>query len=119
MNADPAYQAVRRPASDHGRKPSNRSWSALGAKYIAKPPHGVDEFALERIVDLGPQPADVDVDDVGVAVEVDVPHLLGDVGPRQRLAGMLGEQRQEHELLRRQVDRLSRARHALPPGLDP
>ena len=40
-------------------------------------------FAGKRVIDLGAEAADVDIDHVGVAVEVHVPDLLGDERPRQ------------------------------------
>src|SRR5579885_1062146 len=78
--AEAAYQAASRPASDHGRPRSNCRWSAFGAKYIAQAAHRMDQLLFEGIVDLGAQAADVDIDDVGIAVEIHVPDLLGDQG---------------------------------------
>src|SRR5262249_37263570 len=77
--ADPAYQAVSRAARDHGRR------SGPLFEDIADPPGGVDQLPPERAVHLGAEPADVDVDHVGVAVEVHVPYLLGDQGAGEHL----------------------------------
>src|SRR4051794_16102214 len=85
-NADAAYHAVSRAASDHGRSPTV-------VEDIAGPPHGVDQLRVERVVHLRPEPADVDVDDVRAAVEIHVPDLLGDERPRQHLADSPGEER--------------------------
>src|SRR5262249_39815459 len=104
--ADPAYHTVRRAASDHARRARGAAAGAgSGPRFedIAHPPDGVDQLLLEGVVHLGAEAADVDLDDVEVAVEVHVPDLLGDERPRQHLAGPLRQQRQQGELLGRQV----------------
>src|ERR1019366_6765373 len=40
--------------------------------------HGADELGRERIVHLGAQVADIDIDDVGEALEALVPYVLDD-----------------------------------------
>src|SRR3954447_14700881 len=57
----------------------------------------------QEFVHLGAEPAHVYVHDVAVAVEVHVPDLLGDQGPRQHLPRPPGQQRQQGELLGRQL----------------
>jgi hypothetical protein len=59
----------------------------------------MEEFARKGVVDLGPKAADRDVDDVGVAVEIHGPDLLGDEVGREDFAGVLGEQGEESEFL--------------------
>ena len=47
----------------------------LCIEHVAHAAYGMDELGLEAVVDLRPQAADSDVDDIGVAVEIHVPHL--------------------------------------------
>src|SRR5262245_14475405 len=54
---------------------------------IAAAPDRVDQLSFERVVNLASQAADCDFDDVGVAVEIHIPDLLGDQRARQNLAG--------------------------------
>ena len=39
--------------------------------------NGMDKLASEWIVDLGSKPTHMDFDHIGIAIEVDVPDLLG------------------------------------------
>src|SRR5258706_15447870 len=90
-------------------------WLAGVVEDISHPADSVDQLAVEGLVDLRPQAADVDVDDVGAAVEVHVPDLFGDGGARQHLTGAADQQRGQGELLGRQVELLPRAHRAVPP----
>ena len=63
----------------------------------------------ERRVQLAAQPSDGNLDDIGLAVEIHVPHLLGDFGPRQDLAVPAQQQGEQQELLGGQVQPLSGA----------
>src|SRR5262249_18021231 len=69
----PLYQRVSRVRIDSGR-----STSALGGHAVAGAPHGVDQPALALPVDLAPEIAHADVDDVALRIEVEAPHVLGD-----------------------------------------
>src|SRR5262249_44834109 len=104
--AEPAYQAVRRAASDQAR-PARDAAAGAGSgplfEDIAYPPDGVDQLLGKGVVHLGAEAADMDLKDVEVAVEVHVPDLLGDERARQHLAGPLRQQCQQGELLGRQV----------------
>src|SRR5207249_2112509 len=71
--AVPAYQAVRRAASDHGRERVAGSGRFL--EDIADPADGVDQLGRERVVHLRPQPADVDVHDVALGLVAHAPDL--------------------------------------------
>jgi len=68
-------------ACDEYRGP--RAEPALGGeklsilKHISHAANGMDQFLFEWIVDLAAQPAYRHIDDVGIAVEIDVPDLLG------------------------------------------
>src|SRR5699024_7946809 len=65
---------------------------------------GLDRIAAEGPVDLVAQMADVDLDDVRVALEVDVPHRLEDLTLGDHVAGVLGQEGEQRELPRRQLD---------------
>ena len=79
---------------------------------VAHAADGVQQLGREGRVDLGPQPLDRDLDDIGVAVEVHVPDQLGDRGLGEDLALAPRQHREQRELLGRQVDA-----RAAAPGL--
>src|SRR5438477_9810140 len=85
-NADPAYQAVSRAASDQGPR-REAAASAAFFEDIACATHGVNELLFERVVRLRAQAADVDVDDIGLAIQIDAPDLSGNESARQDLPG--------------------------------
>ena len=64
----------------------------------------------ERRVDLAADAAEVDLDDVGVAVEVDVPGVGQELGLRHGRAGVAHQVLEDGELLARQVDVVATAR---------
>src|SRR5438309_1119353 len=91
-NAAQAYQIVSRAARDQGcpgRCAVRDTSGVLRAlfKDIADAPHGMNQLLGEWIVDLGAQPPEMDIHDVGVAIEVHVPDLFGDQCPRKNLRG--------------------------------
>lgn len=47
-------------------------------KHIAHTPHGMNELRFRSVVDFRAQPPDGHFDDVGIAIEIDIPHLFGD-----------------------------------------
>jgi nucleoside-diphosphate-sugar epimerase len=53
-----------------------------------------------HVVHLAAQPADRHVHDIGVTVEVHVPHLLGDDGPGQHFTPAPDQQGEQREFLR-------------------
>ena len=57
--------------------------------HVSGAPHGVEERLAETLVDLAAQSRDVDVDHVGLGIEVIVPHVLEQHRPGHDLAGML------------------------------
>ena len=61
-------------------------------------------MAPERLVDLGAQVPDVDVDDVGAALVGEIPGVLEEVEPGEDLLGPSHERLEQRELLRRQID---------------
>ena len=54
----------------------------------------------ERLVELAPQMADVDLDDVGVALEREVPHVVEDLALRHDLPGAPQQELEHGELAR-------------------
>ena len=60
--------------------------------------------ASSRVAELAPQPADVDLDDVGVAGEVDLPDAVEDLALGQHLPGAAHEELDHVELAGRQRD---------------
>ena len=53
---------------------------------VPDPADGLDEFSVEGIIDLSPQPPDGDIDNIGVALEVHVPYLFRNECSREHLA---------------------------------
>ena len=54
---------------------------------VARAADGLDRWPPERLVELAAQMPDVDLDDVRVAVEGEVPHVVEDLPLRHDLAG--------------------------------
>src|SRR4029077_1413533 len=77
----------------------------LELELVAQPPHGLHVFrAAGILLDLGPQPLDVDVERAGVTEILDPPHLGEQDLARHQLARPEHEGLQEGELLGRQLD---------------
>src|SRR5690349_13872873 len=84
----------------------NAGWSAaVGGDPVAGAADGLDRVAPERMVDFLAQVADVDLDDVRVAVEMRVPDVLQDGGLGRRLPGAAQQELQHGELARGDGDR--------------
>ena len=80
-------------------------------EHVADAPQRVDQVGLHQ-VDLAAEVGDVGLDDVAVAVEVVVPHVVEDLGLREHPPGVHHEVAQQLELRGRQ-----RHRRAAPPDL--
>src|SRR6476469_654527 len=98
-----------------GRSPGgvgwvSSAWSDGRLEDIPRPSHGVDQ-RLAAGVDLRAQVGDVELDDVGLAAEVVVPHPVEDLGLGQHALGVAHEVAQQLELRRRQADLLAAAHH--------
>src|ERR1051325_10713208 len=68
--SSPASRAMRRVVG---------TWEVIarsGGEHVARASDGMEKRLVEAVLELAPQAADVDVDDVGARVEVIVPHLL-------------------------------------------
>src|SRR5215471_1682298 len=72
---------------------------------------GVDEGIALLAVDLAAHPPDIDVDDVGAGVEMEIPYVLQQHGARHHLAFVANEKFQHLELARQHVDASARAAH--------
>ena len=96
------------------RRAGSRSFSAIiraddgigRAQAIAGAAHRVQQRAVEILVDLLPQPADMHVDDVGLRVEVIVPDVLEQHRAGHDMAGVAHQVFEQLELARQQLDRL-------------
>ena len=69
----------------------------------------MDQLRLARRVDLAPQLADVDVDEIGAGVEAVVPHAFEQDRPRHDLPRVADEEFEELELARDEVEVAARA----------
>src|SRR5262249_37133557 len=64
----------------------------------------MQEGAVKATIDLAPEIADVDIDDIGITKEVKVPDVLGNLRAGEHVPGMAHEIFQEGELPRAQFD---------------
>ena len=85
---------------------------------VTHAPDRLDKTRRKRFIHFLPQSQYRDIDDVGVALEIDVPHLLRNKGAAEDLSVVGGEEPQSQELLRRQVDPLSRPACLVPEEID-
>src|SRR5215831_5175787 len=81
---------------------------------VTQAPYRLQRSPLEGTVDLVSERADVDVDDPGIAVEGEVPHVLDQRGPGEDVARPAHQVLQQRELGRREVDRAAAPRHLVP-----
>ena len=84
---------------------------------VSQPSHGVDELALERVVHLGSQTPDVNIDDVAIPLEGHVPDLLRDQRSREHVALVFQQQCQKQELLGSELNPRPTSRHLLTPNV--
>src|SRR3569623_274606 len=75
--------------------------------HISRAPDGLQQRRLEAAIDLGPEPRHMDVDDVGLRVEVVVPDVFKQHGAGNHLAGVLHQILEQAELARLQQDGLA------------
>src|SRR5690242_946593 len=73
----------------------------------ADTPHGLNQLELGRVLELTAQIAHMHVDDVALGVEVQVPHLLEQVGAADDLLGAQQEVLKQLELFGRELELLS------------
>src|SRR6185312_17572210 len=72
-------------------KPSNN------LKPVSFPLDRRDRRRLSGLIQLFPQPADMDVDQIGAGIEIISPHLLEDEAAAYRLAGIADQEFQQAE----------------------
>src|SRR3989440_10180732 len=104
----PEYQAVSRP----------RSVCMSRLHDVADPAHRVNQLGFAPLVDLLAQPRDHDVHDVRTGVEVVVPGVLRDQGPRHDAALVAHEVLEDGILLGRELDELPAAPYFAAPRLE-
>src|SRR5438045_1855042 len=73
-------------------------------QHVARPAHRMDQARLAVSLELLPQVADIDLDQVRLAAEVVVPDPIEDHLARQYPARVVQEERQQLVLLGRQLD---------------
>jgi len=81
-------------------------------------PHGVQDAGLCGRLELAPQVADEDVDDVRLDIGRVAPHEVEELVAGEHLPGMTGEGLQQLELPESQAEIAARARGDVPPGVD-
>src|SRR4051794_9249198 len=74
------------------------SSSDIGEELVARAAHRLDRLDPERRVDLLAEVADVDLDHVRVAGEVDAPHVVEDLRLRRHVAVLAHEVLEQREL---------------------
>src|SRR6266536_245879 len=105
----PTTRRVRRPG---------RGSAAIVGDAVASTPDGLDGATVVRLVDLATQATDVHLDNIGVAVEVLLPHPGEDLVLGQDLAGAPDEELQHLELARGQGELVGVAPGAPFGGVD-
>src|SRR5689334_17656070 len=80
---------------------------------VADAANGLEGGAPEGPIDFVPEVADIDVDNVRVAIECEVPHMLEQTRAGQRLPRVLHEVVKERELLSRQAHWLAATQHRM------
>src|SRR5437588_9685286 len=86
--------------------------------HISRAANGMDERRVEIAVDLGAQPRDMDVDHVGLRIEMIIPDVLEQHRARDDLAGVLHEIFEQPVFARLQNDLLAGARHLVRPPVE-
>src|SRR2546423_4764742 len=80
---------------------------AFHREAIACATHRMDELHLERIVDLPPQVANIDIDDVRLVVDLVVPDMIGDQRAGEDMVRRSHQAFQDRILFGGQVDQLA------------
>src|ERR1700728_4085788 len=92
--------------------------SSIGIQFEADRSDIDDEAPAAARIELAAQVADLDVDDVGLRHEFEIPHVLEQHRPGHDLAGPAHEIFEQGEFLRQQIQQLSRTVYG-PPDEDP
>src|SRR5919199_1157498 len=104
------HSAMRSPNArvKRGRPP----FSISGSEDIAHAANRVQQLVLERPIDLLAKAAHEHVDDVGLWIEVVLPHVRQDHRLRHDAPGIAHQVLEEREFARPKLDRLAGARDA-------
>src|SRR4051812_3633504 len=94
---------VARALTLEGRR-RRRVLAAIGVHPISGTAHRLQRLAVERQIDPAPEMADVDLDDVRVAVEGLVPDVLDDLRLRADLTGVAHQVLEQRELPGAELD---------------
>ena len=78
--------------------------TALFAQHVADAPHGLKQIGLAGRVERLPQVSHVDLDRVGLTLEIVAPDLLQQRAVREHLAGMLHQALQQVEFPRGELE---------------
>src|SRR5262245_32147411 len=115
------YQSVSRVRTDSGRiqrrrRAAGRSGSV--AENIARSSDGVDQPQVPGPVDLAAEIADVDVHHVRLRVEVEPPHVLGQLRPALDAPDAAHEELEQRELPDRELHLPGAARYLARRGIE-
>ena len=80
-------------------------------QHVSDSAHGVDHFYRKFVVDFAAQMADIDVDDIGQAIVIDIPNMLDDHGAAEWSAAVAHHVLEDAEFLWRELDVIVAARH--------
>src|SRR6476646_4786236 len=86
------------------RRFGGASSSLIREELVTRAAHGLDRLDPERRVDLLAQVPDVHLDHVGIAGEVDPPHVVEDLRLRRDVAVLAHEVLEQRELARGEAD---------------
>src|SRR3954469_22289715 len=107
------YQMVRRSRSRTSRWMPSRDELASVAKAISGSANRLNQLDGIFVVDLAAQPSYQHLEHVSKWIVVLIPDVRRDRGAIDHLSGVQHEELEQRELLRRQLDLVSRAAHSL------
>src|SRR5262249_19215953 len=108
-------RVAREPGGGAGTRPSRARFVAEAEADAA---NGLDAVAVERTVELGAQPRDMDVDRVAAQIGLAVPDLVENLRACDDAAGSLGQHGEQVELAGRERDGDAVARHTATVAVD-
>src|SRR5208282_6066364 len=97
---------------------ARNSLTSAVTDHVSGAAHRVQQGDVEVAIDLGAQARDVDVDDVGLRIEMIVPDVFEQHGAGDDLAGVLQEVFEQAEFARLQRDLLAGARHLVGKAVE-
>src|ERR1700679_113621 len=75
--------------------------------FVSGPADRLDRVELEAMIQFSAQPADVALDDAGLRIEMDAPHVFQQHPPREHAIRIAHEVLEQAKLLRQQLDVLA------------